>query len=92
MFLLSSLVHSMMMVMKSRSSGCFLFRLLPRVWRRTRWMAALLSTIHRNLQRWRVFHVFARFVSSSKADAYPQSSLLVEDDVSRGPSTGPEHV
>jgi hypothetical protein len=55
-------------------------------------MAALLSTIHLNLHRCRLCQALASVEISRSADAYPQSSLRVEDAVSLEPSTGPEHV
>ena len=38
-----------------------------------------------------MFHDLDSVVSRSSAEAYPQSSLRVEEEVSLGPSTGPEH-
>jgi hypothetical protein len=55
-------------------------------------MAALLSTIHLNLHRWRLRQTLASVEINRSADAYPQSSLRVEDAVSLEPSTGPKHV
>ena len=88
---LISVVLMMMIVMRSMSLGCFPY-LCPRlVCLSTCCIVALLLTIHRNLHRWHFFHIFARVAIRSRADAYPQSTLHVEEDVSRGLSTGPEH-
>ena len=59
---------------------------------RTLCITVLLSTtIYQNLHRCRLHHDFARVVRGRSAEAYPQSSLPVDDDVSLAPSTGPEH-
>jgi hypothetical protein len=91
MFLFMSRVWVMMSVIRSRSLGCFPSLFPLRVCRVTRCIAALLSTIQRSLHRCFFPQSRASAAISVKADAYPQSSLRVEEEVSRGPSTGPEH-
>jgi hypothetical protein len=66
---LRSRVLEMMIVMRSISLGCFRCGWPCRVWRSTRCIAALLSTIHLNLHRCHLFHDLDSVISRRSAEA-----------------------
>lgn len=57
----------------------------------TRLRALLLSVTHLNVHRWRSPQYLDNEAIKRRADANPHNSLLVDDVVSNGPSTGPPH-
>ena len=80
------------MEIKSTSDGMPLGREVRRAKRLMRLIADLLSVYHRKEHLCRIPQFVDRDTSRSSADAQPPSSLRVEEFVTTGPSTGPEHL
>jgi len=76
---------------RSASKGIRIERRRPQYFR-NRLIADLLSVYHLKEQRCFRPQRFCNEDKKSSAEAHPPSSLRVEELVSNGPSTGPEHV